>query len=134
MLTKKRSALRRVHALFRQGSVEKNYLALVGGDWQHGDVTLDAPLRVTNRRGGERHVIASADGKPAQTKVRLSGRYSAGMYSLVQCQPKTGRTHQIRVHLADAEHPIVGDDRYGDAEQNQLAAKAGLKRLFLHLR
>lgn len=130
VLTKKRSALRRVHELFREGRVEKNYLALVKGDWQYGERLIDQPLLVTNREGGERHVTGSGRGKPAETRVRLSRRYRTSC--LVQCQPRTGRTHQIRVHLAEAGHPILGDARYGDSEANKRAASAGLKRLFLH--
>ena len=130
VLAKKRSALRRLHELFREGRVEKNYLALVAGDWQYGEVLLDRPLLVTHRQGGERHVIVSEKGKPAQTRVRLSRRYASSC--LVQCQPATGRTHQIRVHLADAGHPILGDARYGFDKENQQAAQAGLHRLFLH--
>jgi 23S rRNA pseudouridine955/2504/2580 synthase len=130
VLAKRRSALRELHALFRDGSVEKNYLALVAGDWQYGEVRIDAPLRVQNRRNGERHVVVSEDGKAAATRVRLSRTY--GVASLVQCNPETGRTHQIRVHLAHAGHPILGDDRYGDEDSNRAAKRAGLERLFLH--
>ena len=130
VLAKRRSALRSLHEKFREGIVEKNYLALVIGDWQLGEVLIDEPLLVTHRKGGERHVVVSADGKPAQTRVRLSRTH--GKVSLVQCWPLTGRTHQIRVHLQDAGFPIAGDDRYGDATANaQLRAK-GLPRLFLH--
>lgn len=130
VLSKRRSALRSMHEMFREGRVEKNYLALVGGDWQYGEQLIDAPLKVTNRRGGERHVIVAQDGKPAATKVRLSRTH--GVYSLMQCMPQTGRTHQIRVHLAARGHAIVGDDRYGDPDINKTAANDGLKRLFLH--
>ena len=130
VLAKRRSALRELNALFRDASVEKNYLALVAGDWQFGDVRLDAPLKVQNRRNGERHVVVSEGGKPAATRVRLSRTY--GFASLVQCNPETGRTHQIRVHLAHAGHPILGDERYGDEAANRVAQRAGLKRLFLH--
>lgn len=130
VLAKRRSTLRELHRLFREGEVEKNYLALVAGDWQHGEVSIDAPLLVKNRRSGERHVVVSPAGKPAATLIGLARRY--GVASLVQCRPQTGRTHQIRVHAAHAGHPIIGDDRYGDAEQNELFAAAGLRRLFLH--
>ena len=130
VLAKRRSALRELHRLFREGEVEKNYLALVAGDWQHGEVTVDAPLLVKNRRNGERHVVVSPAGKSASTVIGLARRFDIA--SLVQCRPQTGRTHQIRVHAAHAGHPIIGDDRYGDAEQNALFAAAGLKRLFLH--
>ena len=130
VLAKRRSALRKLHEKFREGVVEKNYLALAVGDWQLGEQTIDAPLLVTHRKGGERHVIVDDTGKAAQTRVRLSRRY--GDYSLVQCSPLTGRTHQIRVHLAAAGFPIAGDERYGDPAANEQAAKLGLPRLFLH--
>jgi 23S rRNA pseudouridine955/2504/2580 synthase len=130
VMAKRRSALRELHAHFREGRVEKNYLALVVGDWQYGEQLIDAPLLVTNRKGGERHVIVSDKGKPAQTRISLSRTY--GVYSLLLCAPVTGRTHQIRVHLQHAEHPIAGDERYGDEDANKLARRLGLKRLFLH--
>ena len=130
VMAKRRSALRELHERFREGQVHKNYLALVCGDWQYGEQLLDVPLLVHNRKGGERHVIVSSKGKEAQTRVSLSRTY--GIYSLLQCTPLTGRTHQIRVHLQHAGHPIVGDDRYGDEEANRAARKLGLPRLFLH--
>ncbi len=130
VLAKRRSALRELHAKFREGVVEKNYLALAVGDWQFGDHLIDKPLLVQNRRNGERHVVVSSGGKSAQTRVQLSRTF--GKYSLLQCAPKTGRTHQIRVHLQSVEHPIAGDERYGDEEDNRRVRKFGLKRLFLH--
>jgi 23S rRNA pseudouridine955/2504/2580 synthase len=130
VLAKRRSALRELHERFREGQVEKNYLALVVGDWQFGEQLIDKPLLVENRKGGERHVIVSKGGKPAQTRVQLSRTF--GTHSLLLCAPATGRTHQIRVHLQTMEFPIVGDDRYGDRDANREAKKLGLKRLFLH--
>ena len=130
VMAKRRSALRELHQRFREGQVEKSYLALVVGDWQYGEQVIDVPLLVTNRKGGERHVVVSAKGKEACTRVALSRTY--GVYSLLQCAPETGRTHQIRVHLQHAGHPILGDDRYGDEEANGQARQLGLRRLFLH--
>jgi len=130
VLAKRRSALRELHERFREGTVEKNYLALVAGDWQFGEQLVDAPLLVEHRRNGERHVVVSGGGKSAQTMFRLSRTF--GQFSLMQCQPRTGRTHQIRVHALHAGHPVAGDDRYGDPEVNAVAKKLGLKRLFLH--
>ncbi len=130
VLAKRRSALRELNASFREGRVDKNYLALAAGDWQFGDETLRAALEVRNRRGGERHVVVSESGKASATRVRLSRTY--GVASLLQCSPQTGRTHQIRVHLAHAGHSILGDERYGDPAANAAARRAGLKRLFLH--
>ncbi|HNP34597.1 MAG TPA: RluA family pseudouridine synthase [Woeseiaceae bacterium] len=130
VLAKRRSALRELHQKFRDGVVEKNYLALAVGDWQIGNQIIDVPLLVTNRRGGERHVIVSDEGKSAKTRISLSRRY--GDYSLLQCAPLTGRTHQIRVHAMHAGFPLAGDERYGDEESNRKLKKAGLPRLFLH--
>jgi 23S rRNA pseudouridine955/2504/2580 synthase len=130
VIAKRRSALRRLHAMFREGTVDKNYLALVAGDWQHGDTVLDAPLLVTHRKGGERHVIVDEGGKPSVTRVGLAHRYRG--YSLLKCEPQTGRTHQIRVHLAAAGFPLAGDARYGDEAVNREARRLGLERLFLH--
>jgi 23S rRNA pseudouridine955/2504/2580 synthase len=130
VLAKRRSALRLLHEHFREGRVDKNYLALVCGDWQSGDYLIDAPLLVKHRQGGERHVIVDAEGKQAQTQIRLSRTF--GKYSLLQCQPRTGRTHQIRVHAKHAGHPLAGDERYGDAEANRKLKKLGLRRMFLH--
>ena len=130
VLAKKRSALRALHEMFRDRRVEKNYMALVSGDWQHGDVTIKAPLEVQNRRRGERHVVVEDTGSRAQTRIRLLERF--GVASLVQCQPRTGRTHQIRVHAAHAGHPIAGDDRYGEPAINAEWRARGLTRLFLH--
>lgn len=130
VLAKRRSALRELHEKFREGRVEKNYLALAVGDWQFGDHLVDAPLYTQHRQNGERHVVVSVSGKPAQTKIRLSRTY--GKYSLLLCQPLTGRTHQIRVHAEHMGFPLAGDDRYGDSIANQAAKKMGLRRLFLH--
>jgi len=130
VIAKKRSALRALHEKFREGIVEKNYLALVVGDWQFGEQLIDEPLLVTHRKGGERHVIVSPEGKAAQTRVRLSKTY--GKFSLLQCSPLTGRTHQIRVHLQSTGFPIAGDDRYGDPDANKRVKARGLARLFLH--
>jgi len=130
VLAKRKSALRELHELFRQRLVEKNYLALVVGDWQHGDLLVNKPLLVQHRKNGERYVIVSEEGVRAKTRIRLSRTF--GVYSLLQCQPLTGRTHQIRVHTQTMGHPLVIDERYGDKDANRRAGKLGLKRLFLH--
>ncbi len=130
VLAKRRSALRELQKNFREGTVGKNYLALVIGDWQLGEHMIDAPLLTEHRKKGERYVVISGAGKPAQTRMRLSRTF--GKYSLLQCQPLTGRTHQIRVHALHTGHPVAGDERYGDEEANATARQLGLKRLFLH--
>ena len=130
VLAKRRSALRRLHAAFREDRVSKVYEALVDRHWDHGSVTIDAPLLVHTRKGGERHVTVDAGGKPSLTEVRRVDACRDA--SLVVAKPLTGRTHQIRVHLQYMGHPIAGDTRYGDPERNEWHRKRGLERLFLH--
>ncbi|MEM7610909.1 MAG: RluA family pseudouridine synthase [Pseudomonadota bacterium] len=130
VLAKRRSALRRLHEAFREDRVSKVYLALVDGYWEHGTTTIDLPLAVHERKGGERHVGVSAGGKPSVTEV--SPTESRREATLLTLRPRTGRTHQIRVHLAHMGHPIAQDQRYGDAERNKAFRQDGLPRLFLH--
>lgn len=130
VLAKRRSALRELHEKFREGVVEKNYLALAAGDWQHGDYLVDDRLDVDHRKDGDRHVIVGDEGKRAKTRISLSRTF--GTFSLLQCRPLTGRTHQIRVHAEIMSHPLVIDERYGDPDANKKARKLGLRRLFLH--
>lgn len=130
LIAKKRSELRRLHELLREGRVEKRYLALVRGRWQSGERRVDAPLAKNQLRGGERIVTVTAEGKAADTLFRpVEIRPRA---SLLEIALGTGRTHQIRVHAAHIGHPLAGDEKYGDAEFNQLLRGLGLKRMFLH--
>jgi 23S rRNA pseudouridine955/2504/2580 synthase len=130
MVAKRRSALRRLHALLRDGAIGKRYLALVKGQWQHGSMTIDVPL-VVGRENSAKRVRPGADGKPAVSEFRLVNLYGR-LASLVEIEIATGRTHQIRVHAAYAGHPIAGDERYGDKAFNAQCAALGLKRMFLH--
>jgi 23S rRNA pseudouridine955/2504/2580 synthase len=130
MVAKRRSALRRLHALLRDGAIGKRYLALVKGQWQHGAMTIDVPL-VVGRDNSAKRVRADADGKPAVSKFRLVNLFGR-LASLVEIEIETGRTHQIRVHAAYTGHPIAGDERYGDPAFNAQCAALGLKRMFLH--
>jgi 23S rRNA pseudouridine955/2504/2580 synthase len=130
LVAKKRSTLRQLHALLREGQVEKSYLALVRGDWQQGRVVSEQPLHVVHGSGGAQ-VKATADGKFARSEFRLVDRLG-GVASLLEVRIATGRTHQIRVHAAELGFPIAGDERYGDRAFNRRLASAGLKRMFLH--
>jgi len=130
MVAKRRSALRRLHALLREGAVDKRYLALVRGPWRHGEIEIDAPLTV-GRAGAAAKVRIDAGGKPALSRFRLVAHYGPEA-SLVEVRIPTGRTHQIRVHAAAAGHPVAGDERYGDPELNARLETLGLKRMFLH--
>lgn len=130
MLSKKRSFLRFMHEQFRLGAIKKNYFALVNGFWRFGENKIDKPLMTHHRKNSERYVTCEASGKKALTKVKLINQYKD--CALIQCQPVTGRTHQIRVHLSELGYPILGDERYGNHNLNMKLKKKGIKRLFLH--
>lgn len=130
ILAKKRSALRLLHELLRENKMDKYYLALLKGSWPGGDRLLNFPLRKNVLRSGERIVRVSDDGKQARSLFcPLQVRQEA---SLMEIKLETGRTHQIRVHAAHSNHPIAGDEKYGDESYNKLMKQKGLKRLFLH--
>ena len=133
LVAKKRSALTEMHRKLREGEVEKLYIALVKGRWEGGSRELSDSLYKYVTAAGERRVrVEAAQGKAAVTKVRPI-RVQDDL-SLLELRLMTGRTHQIRVHLAHAGHPVIGDDKYGDFELNKRLAKQGAKRLMLHAR
>lgn len=130
MVAKRRSALRALHDALRGGAVDKRYAALVHGQWPRNLSTVRAALERNVLRGGERIVRVSEHGKPAESRVRVLETLHGA--TLVEVSPLTGRTHQIRVHTAQAGHPIAGDGKYGDEEFNATMRAGGLRRLFLH--
>jgi 23S rRNA pseudouridine955/2504/2580 synthase len=137
VIARKRSALRELQALMREDPraggqrVHKRYLALLAGRMPDGVMSVDAPLHVGLRQGGERHVQVRADGKPSLSHFRVLERRGGQSYCEVRIE--TGRTHQIRVHAAHIGHPVAGDAKYGDPDANRrLRDQAGLRRLFLH--
>lgn len=130
LVAKKRSALRALHEQLRDKTVQKDYLALVRGQWQAHVKQIQAPLLKNELASGERIVKVHSDGKPSETRFRIEERYEAA--TLVKASPITGRTHQIRVHTQYAGHPIACDDKYGDVEFDQKMRALGLNRLFLH--
>lgn len=130
MIAKKRSALVELHRMLRDGEVDKAYLAIVKGSWDRKETELRESLHKYVNAQGERRVSVQEDGKAAVTKVKPLKR--AARASLLELRLMTGRTHQIRVHLAHAGHPVLGDDKYGDFPLNRALAKEGVKRLFLH--
>ena len=130
MLAKKRSALTNLHEQLREGKVVKHYQALVLGDWKDEKRNVRLSLHKFVSPEGERRVVVDEEGRQAHTVFRLVKK-SPG-FSLLDAELKTGRTHQIRVHLAHLGFPIAGDDKYGDFEANKRLGKTGLKRMFLH--
>ena len=130
LLAKRRSALTALHRQLREGQVQKHYVVLVKGDWQEGKRSVKLPLHKYVLASGERRVSVGRDGMPAHTVFRLQRNWNG--FSLLEAELKTGRTHQIRVHLAHLGYPIAGDDKYGDFALNKRLAREGLKRMFLH--
>jgi 23S rRNA pseudouridine955/2504/2580 synthase len=142
LVAKKRSALTALQDQFRRRETGKTYLALAVGDWPAAKKVIDVPLHKYLQADGERRVRAVAqddpDGMRSITLVkvvrRLPAQEAAGLpaFTLLEVTIRTGRTHQIRVHLASQGHPIAGDEKYGDFELNRRLQKQGLKRMFLH--
>ncbi len=134
VVAKKRSALTELQALLREdhgAGLTKRYLTLLAGRMPDGTMTVDAPLLVGLRQGGERHVQVNAGGKRSISHFKVLER--RGGHSYCEVRIETGRTHQIRVHALHIGHPVAGDDKYGDEAVNKrLREQAGLKRLFLH--
>ncbi len=130
IIAKKRSALKLLHDLFRDKNIQKTYLALLAGQWGRKKLIVTAPLLKNVSKGGERMVTISQAGKEAETLFRRLKLFSDS--TLVEASPKTGRTHQIRVHAASLGHAIIGDDRYGRDDINLKFKARGYKRMFLH--
>ena len=130
LVAKRRSVLASLHAALRRERVRKRYLALTRGDFGSRRRRSEAPLLREQRRSGERIVRVHAGGKRSVTDFVPVD--VGDVASLVVALPRTGRTHQIRVHAADLHAPLAGDEKYGDHGFNRLMRSHGLKRLFLH--
>lgn len=140
MIAKKRSALVKLHEAIRNDHTKKIYLALGVGKLPNDSFHVKLPLFKYTGAQGEKMVRVSEDGQSAHTIFRVLNRFSDDLLhqvglshlTLVQATLKTGRTHQIRVHLQSQHCPIAGDERYGDYQANKRLQKLGLKRMFLH--
>jgi 23S rRNA pseudouridine955/2504/2580 synthase len=130
LLAKKRAALVAMHALLREGRTDKRYLALVRGRWPHLRREVRLALHKFVTREGERRVRVDAEGQDAVTVFTRKEIFDDS--TLLEARLKTGRTHQIRVHLAHEKYPIAGDDKYGDFAWNRALVREGLRRMFLH--
>jgi 23S rRNA pseudouridine955/2504/2580 synthase len=142
LLAKKRSALTALQDQFRQRETGKTYAALVQGEWPASKKVIDVPLHKFLTPEGERRVrvvdAGHAEGRRSITLVKVVQRLPG--CTLLDVTIKTGRTHQIRVHLASSGHPIVGDEKYGDFAANKALAggknpqRIKFARMFLHAR
>ena len=147
LIAKRRMALKLLQEQFRERETDKVYLALVSGDWPARQRVIDKALHKYLLPGGERRVKIvpndHPDGMRSVTLVKVKAQIAANPlapstpFSLLEVTIKTGRTHQIRVHLAGEGHPIAGDDKYGDFELNKALQRSSpdspsLKRMFLH--
>jgi len=132
LVGKKRLALTALHDMFREhgAGADKRYLVLVKGRWMNNTQHVKLPLHKYLTEGGERRVAVNPEGKASHTIFRLMARWPN--MSLLEAQLKTGRTHQIRVHLAHLGFPILGDEKYGDFVLNKNLKRDGLKRMALH--
>lgn len=115
---------------FAGDDIKKTYIALLAGQWARKKLVVNAPLLKNINKGGERMVAISAAGKESETLFRRLQLFRDA--TLVEASPKTGRTHQIRVHAAHLGHPIIGDERYGLNEINKNFKNKGYNRMFLH--
>jgi len=129
LVAKKRSALVALHEMMRARAMDKRYLAGVAGRFRNERQRVSLALSARAGEGGKR-VRVAADGQAAETILRRLAR--GPEFSLLEAELVTGRTHQIRVHLAHLGHPVLGDERYGDFELNRRLRKEGLRRMFLH--
>jgi 23S rRNA pseudouridine955/2504/2580 synthase len=135
LLAKKRSALVKLHEQIRKGSVDKRYQVMVQGDWKNQRQHVKLPLHRYLTEEGERRVRVQEGGQESHTVFNILQSY--GDFTLLEAELKTGRTHQIRVHLSSLGYAIAGDDKYGDFHLNRELQKAHnssahLKRMFLH--
>lgn len=131
LVAKKRSALVALQKmLVNKAGIKKRYLAMVHGRWPASVNEVKAPLKKFERKSGERIMLVDADGKPSHTRVRLLA--SGPHYSLLEAEPVTGRTHQIRVHCQFQGYAIAGDEKYCDKPQTMIDREGGIRRLYLH--
>ena len=130
MIAKSRAALLELHRLLREQRLRKSYELLVSGRWPRRRTDVERPLHRFVTAAGERRVRVDAQGKPARTTINVLRECAAA--SWLGARPHSGRTHQIRVHVASSGHPVLGEDKYETAVSMQCSKAAGASRLCLH--
>jgi 23S rRNA pseudouridine955/2504/2580 synthase len=134
LVAKQRAVLVALHAALREGRVDKRYWVLVRGPWRDPMRRVRAPLHKYSTAQGERRVRVDEDGRASETVFRRVNAWPEHEppLALLEAELETGRTHQIRVHLAHIGFALAGDDKYGDFAWNKALHAAGLRRMFLH--
>lgn len=133
LIAKRRSFLIHFQNQLRHRKMNKEYMAVVSGQWPKDKKRVNVALKKTERPSGERIVLVDKEGKPSETRFSLIE--SLGNYSLIQAKPVTGRTHQIRVHAKHCLCPLLGDDKYSDIDTDQdILKRLKIKTFMLHAR
>ena len=127
IVAKNDQALHHLQDQFKSRTIQKTYLALVEGQIQPPSAIIDAPIGRDERKRKKMSVISNKSSRSREAQTQYSTILNFDEFTLLKCSPKTGRTHQIRVHLAFAGYPIVGDKVYGLRKQ-----RIPIKRHFLH--
>ena len=130
LIAKNKRTLNAFHDIFRNKKIEKSYTSLLCGVMHKSPIRVNAPLEKYSLNGGDRMVRVHPEGKPSETTFHVERKFRQA--TLVTASPKTGRTHQIRVHAKHLGHPVAGDERYCTESQLKTFRELGLKRLFLH--
>ena len=130
LLARHRQALLAMQVILQDKSIGKKYNAAVKGSWPRDLTEISHALKKIHLSNGERRMRVDAAGKQALSRIKLL--HGGELFSLIQVELVTGRTHQIRVHCQAEGHPIAGDDKYGDTEFNRAMRKLGIRRLMLH--
>jgi 23S rRNA pseudouridine955/2504/2580 synthase len=133
LVARRPSALRRLHKQLRNQdkSLQKRYVALVAGKWPQYLVDVEAPLEKFER-GGERIVQVTENGKRSHTRIHVLEQLDG--CTLIEAEPVTGRTHQIRVHTAYYKHAVLGDPKYQHDDSRDQWRARGINGLCLHSR
>lgn len=130
LFAKNRKALRWAHEAFREGQVRKRYITYVDGTWPSKTTRVQMPLLRFTTKSGERRVRVATEGKASRSDIQVLKAVNG--YSELAVFPHTGRTHQIRIHCQASGHIVVGDEKYGSDQQQELWQHLGAKRLCLH--
>lgn len=130
VMAKTEAMQKKLQDQWKKRKVKKTYLALVKGRITPQRGRIDSPIGRSHHNRKKMAVSRSVNARPAETEYKVKKYFNDA--TLVEAYPKTGRTHQIRVHFSAIGHPVIGDKTYGDPKLNKKFEQYGLKRQFLH--